>query len=557
MAQFHALAYALCPLSVLVILNGREGAGMTEQLFYVFGGIGMFLMGMKVMTSALREAAGSRLQAVLTRFTTTPFSGVISGGLTTAAIQSSSATTVMTVGFVGAGLLTMPQALGVIYGANIGTTATGWLVSLLGFKLKLGTVAMALLFPASLLDLLARGGWARAGRMVAGLCLLLIGLDLMQAGMKDVSGFLHPDMLPSGTLWGLLVLAALGAGLTVIMQSSSAALALALVMIQSGAISLTQAVAIVAGMNIGTTCTALLASLGGSLPMRQTAVANILFNIATSLMMVPVLLFGVGALQQVADRTDAMTAILVFHTGFNLVGAMVFVPITARFAKFISWLLPEAPRQTVVDLDRALLSDPDMALLSVQSALEVLKNRAYAAMAAALQEPADYRGIAALGPCHAGVAEVEAFLADIRLTSDHEKQEAALSALLHQTDHLVRLLDRLTQTGRIAVLTEDSLLRRPALITGAALQWLTVAAPSNSAGQARLQRISGLVNQRKDRHRRALLLGEHAGLYDLSEVFAHTDAMRWLSRSLHHLERLEHYRHVVDTLLPVARTVPD
>ena len=115
----------------------------------------------------------------------------------------------------------------------------------------------------------------------------------------------------------------------------------------------------------------------------------------------------------------------------------------------------------------------------------------------------------------------------------------------------------MTQTGRIAVLTEDSLLRRPALITGEALQWLTVAAPSDSAGQARLQRISGLVNQRKDRHRRALLLGEHAGLYDLSEVFAHTDAMRWLSRSLHHLERLEHYRHVVDTLLPVARTVPD
>ncbi|WP_122075617.1 Na/Pi cotransporter family protein [Pseudophaeobacter sp. EL27] len=524
---------------------------MAEQLFYVLGGIGMFLMGMKVMTSALREAAGTQLQAVLTRFTTTPLTGVISGGLTTAAIQSSSATTVMTVGFVGAGLLTMSQALGVIYGANIGTTATGWLVSLLGFKLKLGTMAMALLFPASLLDLLGRGGWARAGRMLAGLCLLLIGLDLMQAGMKDVSDILHPEMLPSGSVLGLLALAVLGAGLTVVMQSSSAAMALALVMIQSGAISLTQAIAIVAGMNIGTTCTALLASLGGSLPMRQTAVANLLFNIATSLLVVPVMMFGLGALQDVADRTNAMTAILVFHTGFNLVGAMLFLPITAQFARFINWLLPEAPKDTLIDLDRALLSDPAMSLLTVQAALETLTHRVYGAMASALQEPSDYRGIAALAPCHAGLAEVEVFLADIRLTADDAKQEAALSALLHQTDHLLRLLERLTQTGRIAVLKEDPLLRRPALIAGAVLRRLVEASP-RATDRARLRRIETLVSQRKERHRRALLLGEHAGLYDLSEVFAHTDAMRWLSRSLHHLERLEHYRNATSVVLPVA-----
>lgn len=528
---------------------------MTEQLFYVLGGIGMFLMGMKVMTEALREAAGTGLQAILTRFTTTPFTGVLSGGLTTAAIQSSSATTVMTVGFVGAGLLTMPQALGVIYGANIGTTATGWLVSLLGFKLKLGTVAMALLFPASLLDLLARGGWARAGRMLAGLCLLLIGLDLMQAGMKDAGTILRPEMLPSGSVLGLLALAALGAGLTVVMQSSSAAMALALVMIQSGAISLTQAVAIVAGMNIGTTCTALLASLGGSRPMRQTAVANLLFNVATSLIAVPVLLFGLGPLQELAVRTNPMTAILVFHTGFNVVGAMLFLPVTAQFARFITWLMPETPKTRLVDLDRALLSDPVTALLAVQAALELLEHRVYGAMASALQVPADYRGIAALSPCRTALAEVEAFLADIRLTADHARQEVALSALLHQTDHLLRLLERLSQTGRISVLKEDPLLRRPAVITGVVLRRL-IEGCSTDAEQARLQRLSVLVNHRKDRHRRGLLLGEHAGLFDLNEVFSNTDAMRWLTRCLHHLERLEHYRQVTRAALPVARAMP-
>lgn len=522
---------------------------MTQQLFLVLGGIGMFLMGMKAMTGALREAAGTRLQQILTRFTTTPFRGVVTGAATTAVIQSSSATTVMTVGFVGAGLLTMTQALGVIYGANIGTTATGWLVSLLGFKLKLGTLSMLVLFPASLLDLLGRGGWARAGRMVAGLCLLLIGLDLMQEGMQDVTSFLRPEMLPPNSVLGLLALAVIGLALTVVMQSSSAAMALALVMLESGAITLTQGIAIVAGMNIGTTCTALLASLGGSRPMRQTAVANLMFNVVTSLMVVPVLLFGIDALQLVAAQTSAMTALLVFHTGFNLIGAALFLPLTPQFAQLINRLLPDRPKDALITLDRALLADPEMSLVSVHSALETVTIRTYAAMVAALQLPADYRGVSALEPCREALKEIESFLADIRLTRDHAAQEDDYSALLHQTDHLLRLLQRLGQTGRIAVLGDDPLLRRPALITGAILTRL-LSGQTIAKEQRRLLRLERMVADRKARHRRGLLLGEHAGLYDLSEVFSHTDAMRWLNRSLHHLERLEHYRNLSHEVFP-------
>lgn len=534
---------------------------MTAQIFLVLGGIGMFLMGMKAMTGALREAAGTQLQSILTRFTTTPFLGVLTGGVTTAVIQSSSATTVMTVGFVGAGLLTMPQALGVIYGANIGTTATGWLVAILGFKLKLGSLAMVLLFPASLADLLGQGGWARAGRMVAGLCLLLVGLDLMQEGMQQVTGTVSPDMLPGASVVGLLALVALGIGLTVLMQSSSAAMALALVMVESGAISLTQAIAIVAGMNIGTTCTALLASLGGSRPMRQTAVANLLFNIATSLMVIPVLVFGLDELQYMAQETSAMTALLIFHTGFNLMGALLFLPLTPRFTKLITWLLPEPEKDRLVNLDRALLSDPTMSLLAAQSALETISARVHAAMSAALQAPADYRGLAALDPCREALAELEAFLADIRLTPGKADEETAFSALLHQTDHLMRLMHRLQQTGRIAVLSTDPLLRRPALITGAILQRLGLRRDA-VAERDRLARLVLLIQHRKKRHRRGLMLGEHAGLYDLKEVFAHTDAMRWLERSLHHLERGEYYRTVTLQSLPIndgktTETSPD
>ena len=257
---------------------------MTTDFFILLGGVGMFLLGMDVMTGALREAAGRNLRALLARFTTTPLRGTVTGAAATAVIQSSSATTVMTVGFVGAGLMTLGQALGIIYGANVGTTATGWLVSLLGFKLHLGRLALALLLPASLALLLGRGALARGGRAVAGLCLLLIGLDMMQAGMGDAAALITAQRLPGADAAGLLALAGIGLAVTVLIQSSSAGVALALVMLQGGTIALPQAAALVAGMNVGTTFTGLLASLGGSRAMRQTAVANLVFHLAIAAM---------------------------------------------------------------------------------------------------------------------------------------------------------------------------------------------------------------------------------------------------------------------------------
>lgn len=522
---------------------------MAEQLFLLLGGVGMFLMGMKVMTGALREAAGSGLQAILTRFTTTPFRGVLTGSLATAVIQSSSATTVMTVGFVGAGLLSMPQALGIIYGANIGTTATGWLVALLGFKLKLGQMAMLLLFPASLADLLGRGWIARLGRMTAGLCLLLIGLDLMQDGMGDLTVLVSPEMLPGASIGGLFLLMLLGMVLTILMQSSSAAMALALVMVESGAISLVQAIAIVAGMNIGTTFTALLASVGGSRPMRQTALANLIFNVATALLAFPVLVTGVDELRLLGREVGAMGALLIFHTGFNLVGASLFLPLTDKFAAFISHLLPEPKSPKLVNLDEALLEHPQTALMAAQAALATIRTKVYAALARGMQKPPDYRLLSALDPCREALTDLERFIADIRLPADSGVQEEAYSALLHQTDHLMRLMGRLTQTERLSVVMNDNMLDRTTTVAAALLMRLSEER-SNPADQGRLERFLALFKKRKQRHRKGLLLGEHAGLFDLNEVFARTDALRWLDRVLHHADRVEHYHRTFHAVMP-------
>ncbi|GAB5434938.1 Na/Pi cotransporter family protein [Falsiruegeria mediterranea] len=522
---------------------------MSGNLYFLIGGIGMFLVGMEIMTAALKSAAGSNLREVLTRFTTTPFRGVCTGALMTAIVQSSSATTVMIVGFVGAGLLSMAQALGVIYGANIGTTATGWLVSLLGLKLQLGTIAMAVLFPAALADLLGHGTVARVGRIVSGLCLVLIGIDLMQAGMGDLTKHLTPDMLPGASLGGLLTLAAIGAGITILMQSSSAAMALALVMLSAQAITLAQAATIVIGMNIGTTFTALLAALGGSTSMRQTALANLIFNIVTSVVAFPLLLIVQGGLAQLAVQTDEMTALLVFHTGFNLVGAALFLPVTPQFAAWIARLLPEKHPERLFELDRRLLSDGRSALLAARSAMALIAERQFRALGAAMAPEPDYRPLAALQPCADGLADLREFLSDVRLPEDSTEDELAYAALLHQLDHLSRLLERSAQSERIADLLGDPILRRPALASGALLR-RTADNMGTPRNVLRTERLAHQVEQRRKRHRRAMMQGEHAGLFSLDQMFAHTDALRWLQRVLHHVERVSHHHMVATRELP-------
>ena len=139
-----------------------------QEIFTALGGLGLFLLGMVVMTEGLRKLAGESLNAWLTRFTHSPSSGALTGTLATAVLQSSSATTVTTVGFVAAGLLTFPQALGIVFGANVGTTVTGWMVALLGFKLKIGAAALPVIFVGAMLNIFGRARWSHTGRVLAG-----------------------------------------------------------------------------------------------------------------------------------------------------------------------------------------------------------------------------------------------------------------------------------------------------------------------------------------------------------------------------------------------------
>ncbi len=510
-----------------------------QQIFTAAGGIGMFLLGMELLSHALREAAGSRLRRFLARFTTTPLRGVMTGALATAILQSSSAITVMTVGFVGAGLLNLGQAVGIIFGANIGTTATGWLVSLFGLKLDLASIAMAVLLPASLASLLVGGAIARAGRILAGLALILVGLEFMQESLGSaVSGLLPASLTGSGFLQ-LLELALAGLVITVLIQSSSAAVALTLVLLQDGVIGVPEGAAMVVGMNVGTTFTALLASVGGSRQMRQTAVANLLFNLITGALALPFILLAPGFLVDLGEKAGPLTALMTFHTGFNLIGTALFLPFTGSFIRVVRRLVPDEEEAQIAEPDRALLKDPDAALMSAHRSAMTIRDRIFAALGSVLSAGGSHQMLQVLSPrVPAALDDLEDYVTEITVSGENALRRKAYSYLLHETDHLRRLFRRSQQTERIARLKEDEVLARPACLLGAIMR--RIAAGEEDDG-ARLERLETLLERRLRSYRRALLQGEFRQRTGIQEVFRHTDSVRWLRRSLHHAARIMYY----------------
>lgn len=509
---------------------------MTGGILGFLGGIGLFLFGMETLTAALRSLAGESLRRWLLRMTSSPLRGVLTGAGITAVVQSSSAVMVMTIGFVGAGLIGFSQSLGVIYGTNIGTTMTGWIIMLVGVKLKLGVMALPVLFMATLMGLFGEGQLARVGRLLAGLSLLFIGLDMMQAASAGVDAHITPDLLPQDTWAGRFVIAMIGLVLVAIMQSSSAGMALTLVLLGSGALGFGQAAAMVAGMNVGSTLTGFLASLGGSSEMRRAAIANLLFNVASAMLAFPLIDALAPLLHNAVTGPDDQTALVLFHTGLNLLGAAIFLPLTRPFATLVIRLVPDRTATLAQALDPHLLTDTGTALDAAARTATAITEAVGQALQAALapQGARDLRPLAALpGRVEPARKALETWLARLHLPPDRPELLDRMAALMHLTDHITRLTARSAERDRIAHLADSPRLARPARALAATL------AKPRKAGQA--ARLFARIRSFALRHRRGALLREHAGMITPAEVFRETDALRWLDRVAEHAERIAHY----------------
>ena len=372
------------------------------QIFTLLGALGMFLFGMNLMSSGLQKAAGDRLRGFLSAMTSNPFKGVMTGLGITTIIQSSSATTVMVVSFVNAGLLTLAQAIGVIMGANIGTTVTAWMVSWLGFKADISVLAVPMMLFGFLFSNSKKDQRKNIGELIIGFSLLFLGLSFMKESVPDLRE--TPQVLEFVRNWSsygfgsVLLFLAFGTILTLVLQSSSATMAITLIMLSMGWIPFEMACAMVLGENIGTTITANIAASVGNTFAKRAALSHTIFNVFgviwALILFKPFLglvgfitenIFGVPnpAAEGFAvtdpnspEGTAALYGLSMLHTLFNLTNTLILIWFTKQIAQIVS-LIIKAPKDQEKEVFRLQyisagpLSTPE---LSVEQAFEEIIN---------------------------------------------------------------------------------------------------------------------------------------------------------------------------------------
>jgi len=521
------------------------------------GGLGFFLLGLSLMTEGLRNLAGPSLRRGLLHFTRTPWSGALSGAITTALLQSSTATTVATVGFVSAGVLSFQASLGIIFGANVGSTGLGWLVALLGIKLNVGNLMLPLLLVGASLRLLGRGRKAQVGLALAGFALLFAGIHTLQQAMAGQGMLLDPSRFDGATPLGRLQLLLLGLLTTVITHSSGAGVATTLAALAAGGLTLYQALALVIGMDLGSTLTALVAALGANLSARRTAVAHLVFNLFTATLafaLLPAyehgLRHGLPGLVQ-ADPEFAVTA---FHTGFNLAGLVLLLPFTGPFATLIRRLVRGNGDRSIDALADVPPADPAVALEQAEQALL----QTFVALLEHLRRGLSGQvGAGPLVPLHvlqADLDRLEVFLDQIHLGRPAGEPSRTLLHLLHGLDHLQRLHERCEEEPerQRTVATCPALARERQALT-ATLEHLLPLSQSHQWPQAQplADRVAAQLEQRISPFRHETLSLVARGELEVEDGTQRLEAMRWLQRVSQHLQRIHH--HLGQVSLPLHR----
>lgn len=346
---------------------------MALQIFTLLGALGMFLYGMNLMSSGLQKTAGDRLRNFLSAMTANPFKGVLTGLGITSVIQSSSATTVMVVSFVNAGLLTLAQGISVIMGANIGTTVTAWLVSWLGFKADISILAVPLMALGFVFSISKKDKRRNISELIVGFSLLFLGLSLMKNSVPDLQQ--TPEVLSFIQGWqgygfgSVLIFLVFGTVLTLVLQSSSATMAITLIMLNLGWIRFDMACAMVLGENIGTTITANIAASVGNSSAKRAALAHTVFNlfgVVWALMAYPLLLKVVGGITagifgvpnpaspdfavdvlydadgnqlQSQSQTAALYGLSMLHTMFNVINTFILIWFIPTIEKIVCMVI--------------------------------------------------------------------------------------------------------------------------------------------------------------------------------------------------------------------------
>ena len=534
----------------------------------VLGGIGLFLLGMTIMTDGLKGLAGSSLRTVLGKAAATPVSGALWGALVTLLVQSSSATTMTTIGLVSAGLLTFPQGLSLVFGANVGTTGTGWLVALIGLRVSLSAYALPMIFVGALARLMGKGRLAAAGGSLAGFALVLYGLTTLQQGMGGVAAALHPSDLPAvlgmpGVSWlsgwfGLLILVVAGAVMTTVMQSSTAAITVTLSAFYAGAIGLEQGCALIIGQNIGTATSSAMAAIGASATAKRLALAYILFKVIAALIAVLSFPFAMPLIRRAAEHMDGVSLLAAYHTAFNVVGVAILMPAIKPFTRFVERLLPEIRSALTRALDPAALENPVVAVEAVRRTIALTIQTIGPSIEAAVAGTGAAASVLSLAEPAKALREAQDFIAEIGGTPDSAIENLRLAGALHALDHMSRLVDSAGEEPEFPMAREDEDERRAAALCVEAMRSAVAAVediarekafgaaaapiesletPAAGAALDRLEENARLLKQLKRAHRGPTLRKVGVGEINVERALGRIETIRRLEALARHAWR--------------------
>lgn len=359
---------------------------MAGELDYsrLLAGLGLFLFGMNQLEHALQSLAGRSFKRFLKTHTSPPVKGAITGALATAVLQSSSIVSLIVLAFVGTGILSLASALGIVFGANLGTTATGWIVATLGFKLDIEALSLPLiaLGGAGVVWSARESKFAFAAHLVVGFGLMLMGLEFMKSGATQASAWFDPAALSARPA---IVFLLAGLLLTAVVQSSSATIMITLSALYAGLIPLSSAAAAAIGADLGTTITAVLGAIAGSPSKKRVAAAIVIFNVVTDAIAFVFLHPLLGFVSNTLSIADPLFALVAFHSLFNLVGVVLFLPIVSPFGRFLERHFTSGGGNRLRYISRQDLAAPEVAISNIARETQRLIDRVAALNQASFQ----------------------------------------------------------------------------------------------------------------------------------------------------------------------------
>src|SRR5690625_189171 len=510
----------------------------------LLGGIGLFLLGMILMTDGLKSLAGDSLQRQLSKFTGGVTRSIISGTFVTAIIQSSSATTLMTIGFVSAGLLTFTQSVGVILGANLGSTTIGWIVAVIGLNISVSAFALPLIGVGALLKFLANDKYTPHGFVLAGFGMLFLGIGTLQEGMAGFTESFSFEAFAEGSLFANVLLFGIGIVMTIILQSSSTAMVITLTALAASAINFEQAAILVIGQNIGTTVKAYIVTIGGTIQARRTAITHILFNVITAIIafiLLPVIIIFIEKIRPIIQDDSWTISLALFSTLIYLIAVLILLPFLNHFIRFIERIVPEEGEDLTKYLDESVASVAPVAIEATRRTLIKVMNKTIE-LTICLYETRQLtpKMKQQLETAKGALIEARQFLSKVNeksYTRGQEEYNQQIS-LVHAIDHLDRLLRALSEAEQINEELEtdvEKLFLDVRKLFGTFEKELTY--DRNESLVVTLETESKRIASMRREYRREMIERSVINKKDVDDAIAKVHTLHWVDRVVYHVWR--------------------